>query len=418
MWARLAWLAAGAVLGAGLMFAQSLRTASVEPVPENISLEASFAELSSAITGAGSFVQQHTWYGSPIEQAEAYRHILRTLVTAIELHGLADSDFPFFYEIDPFSKGGMDNTDQRYLMAMLDGAAQYRVWGSRGSSRRLDLSLYPGMDAMASSIATLTTESLELDADGNFEVIIGGAPQPGNWMPGHSGPMRLLVRQIHADWNAEQPGNLHIDRIDGGRPDYPALQRGKMAKQLRAATDAFAADLRRSRFAALMPVNTLTPPRDTGTEGGLRGRWMVGGHFDLAADEALLITAAPTEAAYQGVQFGNHWWASLDYANRQSSLTFDQSRVSSDGRLYYVVSAADPGTANWLDTEGYTRGVMLLRYDGLHRSLSAEEAPRAQVIKLLQLRDYLPEDEPRISAEQRAAVIAARRAHVQRRFGF
>jgi hypothetical protein len=277
---------------------------------------------------------------------------------------------------------------------------------------------------MASSIATLATESLELDADGNFEVIIGGRPQPGNWMPAHSGPMRLLVRQIHADWNAEEPGNLHIDRIDGGRPDYPALQRDKMAKQLRAATDAFAADLRRwpelsrSRFAALMPVNTLTSPRDTGTEGGLRGRWMVGGHFELGDDEALLITAMPTEAAYQGIQLGNHWWASLDYANRQSSLSLDQSRISSDGRLYYVVSAADPGIANWLDTEGYTRGVMLMRYDGLHRSLRAEEAPRAQVIKLAQLPIYLPEDEPRVSAEQRAAVIAARRSHVQRRFGF
>ncbi|MFK8022170.1 MAG: hypothetical protein AB8B86_20605 [Pseudomonadales bacterium] len=417
-------LVIGIAIGAAVMFAKDFQTESAQQISKNLALEESFDAFSNAVSDAGVFVQQHQWYESSLEQAEAYRHIMRALISALEIKALGDPDFPFFHELNTFAKSGMDNSDQRYLITMLNGAAEYRISGHRGNSKRLDFTLYKAGSPMASSFATLTTEQLHTDGNGHFEVFIGGEPRAQNWIPNDAGAPRLLIRQIHSDWENESPGQLSIDRIDEERPLYPSMSPEKMAAKLRNATDWFAADVRRwpelsrTRFSMLMPANTLTPPQDTGKEGGLSGRWMVGGHFQLEDDEALLITAAPTDAAYQGIQIGHHWWESFDYANRQSSLTADQAQLSSDGKLYFVVSAKDPAVANWLDNEGFNRGVVLMRYDGMSGALADEQKPQAKRVKIDELSKYLPQDEPQINAEQRAAAIAIRRAHVQRRFGY
>ena len=68
---------------------------------------------------------------------------------------------------------------------------------------------------------------------------------------------------------------------------------------------------------------------------------------------------------------------------------------------------------------GHRRGVILLRFDGTGRTTFPEqEHPRTQVMKLVDLRAHLPASTPVVSPETRSAAIAARRRHVQRRFGF
>jgi len=237
--------------------------------------------------------------------------------------------------------------------------------------------------------------------------------------------LRLLVRQVHSDWGDELPGEVHVDRIDENRPAYPELDREEMAARLVEAANLLALNVRRwpefsrTRIESLTPANALTSPRKVGHTGGLTGRLMVAGHFDLAPDEALLIKAWPTEATYQGIQLGHHWWESLDYANRQSSLTAEQAKPSSDGAFYFVISERDPGVANWLDTEGFHRGVIMMRFDGIPGEVIDEEKePTAILVNLDELAEHLPEGEAEISAKQREEQVALRRRHVQRRFGF
>ncbi len=417
------WFVGGALVALGVSFGFGLRQAEIPQAPVSASLEASLDTLAETIREAGVFVRGHMWYGSEREQAEAHLHVVRALISGLEGHATMDLDFPHFYEIGPRNKVGMDNADQRYLSALLRGEGTYRVWGTRGTSRRLDFTLY-GEDALAPSIATLETDALEVDEDGRVEVVIGGTEREGNWLPSRPGVVRLLIRQIHADWDAERPGDLHIDRIDEGRPAAPALTPEIMAARLDATSRYVAETVRRwpemsrTRFHALLPANSLTPPRDTGAEGGLSGRLMVGGHFLLAPDEALIVTTWPSEAAYQGIQLGQHWWESLDYANRQTSLTTDQARRSSDGAYHFVIAGRDPGVPNWLDTDGFERGVILLRYDGLPvAELPDAEHPSARLVAFDEIATHLPPDEPRVSPAERAAAIAKRRRHVQQRFG-
>jgi hypothetical protein len=278
---------------------------------------------------------------------------------------------------------------------------------------------------MSSMVDTVSTDDLEVAPDGSFELWIGGQPREGNWLRAEPGLQRLLVGQIHSDWAAELPGEVHIDRIDSDRLSYPPFSAEIMADRLTAATNFFAEEVRlwpelsRTWIAGLVPANTLLAPRDTGSEGGLAGRLMSGGHYELEGDEALILTSWPTSAKYQGIQLGHHWWESLDYANRQTSLTADQAHLSSDGAYHFVVSATDPAVPNWLDTEGFSRGIILMRYDGLETAeIHEAQHPTATLVKLSDLRASLPVDEPTVSPQERANQLAVRRRHVQRRENF
>src|SRR5260221_9664002 len=89
-------------------------------------------------------------------------------------------------------------------------------------------------------------------------------------------------------------------------------------------------------FYLKLPVNTLTEPRPT--PGGLTTQFSSVGHYDLADDQAMIITvpaAAKEVAPYQGIQLGSMWYISLDYINHQTSLTADQARTDQDGMLRF-----------------------------------------------------------------------------------
>ena len=133
----------------------------------------------------------------------------------------------------------------------------------------------------------------------------------------------------------------------------------------------------------------------------------------------MIVTTWPAGGNYQGIQLADLWFSSLEYANRQTSLTTEQATLDADGAYRFVVCGTDPGVPNWLDSTGRRRGVLLLRYDGTGRTtFPIEEHPRAAVVPLAVLRDHLPATTPSVAAPARAAALAARRRHVQRRFGF
>ena len=142
------------------------------------------------------------------------------------------------------------------------------------------------------------------------------------------------------------------------------------------------------------------------------------GTFDLADDEALVVRTWPSNGNYQGIQLGDLWFSSLEYANRQTSLSGDQAIASNDGTYWYVVSAHDPGVANWLDTTGRRRGFILIRYDGTDASpFDDARQPSCQVVPHQLLRSVLPPETQTVTPVERAAALASRRRHVQRRYG-
>src|SRR2546430_16971409 len=86
------------------------------------------------------------------------------------------------------------------------------------------------------------------------------------------------------------------------------------------------------------PPNELSAPLDSGPQGGVPGRWMIQGTFELGDDEALIVKTWPASGNYQGIQLLDLWLESPEYANRQTSLTGDQAQLSEHGCNHFVIS--------------------------------------------------------------------------------
>jgi len=166
-----------------------------------------------------------------------------------------------------------------------------------------------------------------------------------------------------------------------------------------------------------LPVNTLTEPRPT--PGGLATQFSSAGHYELADDQAMIVTvpdAGKAVAPYQGIQLGSMWYISLDYINHQTSLTADQARADPDGRLRFVISERNPGVANWLECTGHRRGYVQIRWQRLTRDLGPADGPQVEVVRFAGLARALPyHAQARVTPKEYAERIAARQAAVAAR---
>jgi hypothetical protein len=227
---------------------------------------------------------------------------------------------------------------------------------------------------------------------------------------------------VYSDWAHERRGTLRIQRADKIGLAPPAPDAALLAKRYEVAGKLLLSRLRTflafpEWFYLKEPVNTLTSPRRT--PGGLATQFSSVGHFDLSADQAMIVTvpaASKDVAPYQGIQLGSMWYISLDYINHQTSLTADQARTDEDGKLRFVISEQNPGVANWLELTGRTRGYVQIRWQRLTRDLTAVDGPDAEVVPLRSLPDRLPHfHQASITLAQYKERIAARQAAVANR---
>jgi hypothetical protein len=139
------------------------------------------------------------------------------------------------------------------------------------------------------------------------------------------------------------------------------------------------------------------------------------GRFELNDGEAFVVDVSDGGAEYFTVPLSNIWGTTLDIVDRTGSLNKAQSVPNEDGTYTYVISSIDPGVANWIDTDGLSEGILTLRMaefgaDGPKKDLGA----RGRVVKLDDLETQVPSLR-RVSASERAAELADRRAAYLRR---
>jgi len=388
--------------------------------PTESDLEAGFASFLEALARSEQALRESPSFASDAERAGAYQHLARSVKAAIESEVLQDPDFPYFRIIDFWARQGGDNPDQRYAFTPVRGGEAYRVWGRLGSARRIELQLYAGQPwaGTGRSAGYLAFEDIAIAPDGSFSIRVGGEASDDSWLANPPDATELFARQIYDEWNAADPGEIYIDRVGWEGARKPLADAAQVAEQLRAA----AAELERSattwpvfvqrRYVGAGPANTISGLIDTYALGGVKGRWMAGGSFDLPPGKVLLIETWPTTAAYQAIQLTDLWFASLEYANQVSSLTTTQSIEAPNGAYYSVIARDDPGYANWLDTGGLARGVFLLRYDGVSGDVPKAQHPSAKLVDASALPDLIP-GFAHVTEAEREATRAARRRHVQ-----
>jgi len=164
---------------------------------------------------------------APRDRAEGFQYLLRFLASGIALcveH--ADADHPSFVRMVDFDRRwGLDCPDCLYLYATVRGDAVYRVSGRRGSANHLDLQVNWGHFANGSiaewgTTASLAKDDLACDAEGRFELLLGGEPRARNWLPLAPNAEFVLLRQYFDDWEREEPGDFAIERV-GAPPSVP-----------------------------------------------------------------------------------------------------------------------------------------------------------------------------------------------------
>jgi hypothetical protein len=253
---------------------------------------------------------------------------------------------------------------------------------------------------------------LELDADGNFEFFVGGEPRERQWWPLHPGALGLISREFFDDWPAAQRSRLRIECLDG---EVMAPRREQRAALVAAEFD-FVSEwvlegavrfwARRSERLAEIALNQFQSELAR-TETKLPV--VTSGFWHLGPDEALVIELTDPEADFWAFQLASSLWHTLDYANRITSLNQAQVQRDDDGKFRIVLAHRDPGVANWLDTTGLERGVLILRFCGA----KAAKVPTTRVVKSDDVAAALP-GVPPFGADERRAQIIERREGVAR----
>lgn len=153
------------------------------------------------------------------------------------------------------------------------------------------------------------------------------------------------------------------------------------------------------------PANTMSDFTNEGVQGGFPGQALSAGNFDLQPDQALIVKVPDIEAGYQGIQLMNVYGATLPGTLAQTTLDNAQAFHDPDGFTYYVVSADNPGVANWLDTGGLDSGEILARYQNTPGDTNAAIGlpVTTEVVPVDDVKQYLPADTPTVTPAQYAA---------------
>ncbi|NQZ96773.1 MAG: DUF1214 domain-containing protein [Myxococcales bacterium] len=372
--------------------------------------------LLAELSRAGDFVNAKEAPANDRDRAEGWRHLASLLKSGIGEMNPHDPDRPRFHWNDGTGKWGLDCADALYAQAPVRAGAVYRVTGTRGSVHFMGFQLIGRMAAMAD----LDADTLSLDANGGFELIVGGDERPGNWMALPEGASALIVRQFFYDWDTEVPASFEIERIDDGeRRSPPPVPPGAVPRQLEA-LGRFVHDNTEwwARISHEKRAQVNTFPDDGGglgsvNSGSQKYQAFGIGYFQLADDEALLVEVTPPKAKYWSLHLGNYWMESMDFVNYQSSLNGHQAVLDADGVFRAVVSRADPGVPNWLDTSGLREGSMIYRWN----QADGSPTPQARVVKLADLRSILPAETGSVTKSERAAAMERRQEHARRRYG-
>ena len=345
---------------------------------------------------------------NPVDRIESFHYLL--LMTAYSVEAAIMNHDPLepmwcapsqFHLLD----WGAASPDGVYRRAMIRDDHSYRVWGHLGNAS------YFSMDFRQSNpMVTIVPDDLELDANGDFEIFIGGEPRDRQWWALNPGTSGLTTREFFDDWIAAERSRLRIECLDGQvmapRPEHNAA---RVAAEFDVVSDwILEGSVRFWIERSLALEETLTnrfAPELGRTETKLPV--VTQGIWNLAPDEALIIELRDPDAEFWAFQLASSLWHTLDYANRITSLNQVQTERDHDGTFRIVLAHTDPGVANWLDTTGLERGILILRFGGA----KAAQAPTTKLVKVADVVSELPGATP-FGPDERRAQITERREGV------
>lgn len=324
----------------------------------------------------------------PFTRAEGYRYLTRVLRSAFDIFTEhADPEFPVLYRpCDEVVKYGGDDPDKYLQKCALSGAFEYRIRGTRGTVQAVSFLTQGsnfGQGGTMLPTGFLDTDTLEVGSDGRFEIAVSTKPQAGNWLPMTDDTQALLIRQTFGDRAKEEIAELEIECL--GRRETPdPLDPEQFVRGLGAAVGFLEGTVNlfcdwSERYQATPNELPREDPEVTRRVGGDPAIAYFNSYWSLREDEALVVELDRVPACRAwSFQVCNYWMESLDYRYHRTNVNKDTARVEPDGSVRIVLSARDPGLANWITTAGHAVGTMLFRLTGAEEIIQ----PRTRVVKV------------------------------------
>jgi hypothetical protein len=316
----------------------------------------------------------------------------------------------------PGSRWGIDNPDSVYRVIPISGEERYEIRGRVGEHRMTE-NYFTLWDANMGTVNVLNGRTMQVDSDGSYTITVDA--EPANGRPNHvqtsAEAHEFYIRDVLLDWGRDDPNHIEVQRL-GSSAAAPARTLDEQAQATAAMMEYFANFTGKlSHGVYKMPANHFNLAWSADKIGAMRNQVYVMGRFDLAPDEAFVVDLNDGGAEYFTVPLSNVWGTTLDICDRTGSLNKAQSVPNDDGTYTYVIAPADPGVANWIDSDGLREGILTLRMAEFGATGPREDlGARGRVVKLDQLDAEVPTLR-RVTAAERAVELADRRKAYLRR---
>ena len=333
--------------------------------------------------------------------AGSHRALMHILEAGLVGYFEQDARTPNFRRIvTPSRKLTGDNSDAIYFDAPLDSRYAYLVRGEMNGAVYFSMTIEEGAQDGHLSKATcgvINDTEIDVDAEGNFTVYLGGESRERNWLPLPENASRVTTRHyfenaVPAAMDPLLEPTMRIECLSD--TDLPSPSND----------ESVSAGIR--RVCNMIRTRTLEMPQLAGPDTpefvsitpnvfpvpqlpGKFGLAAADAHYSMAPfligpDEALVITGRWPECRFGNVCLWNRFQQTFDYVSRNVSLNRTQMVSDEDGRFEMIIAHEDPGLPNWLDSEGNPFGLVFWRFFLVEGSV---ETPQATVVKLAELRN-------------------------------
>ncbi|MGB8405468.1 MAG: DUF1214 domain-containing protein, partial [Mycobacterium sp.] len=347
-----------------------------------------------------------------------------------------------------------DNPDTIYRMMAVNSTSSYVINGKfTPGETPADTSFSVLTGLGGTTAAVLDASDMTINPDGSFTITVSSkaaAPGQTNHLQIPTDATLIVARNTLSDWNTQEPMSLSIQRVGGPKDSLFAQIGGFDIPKLGSAV---AGNQFLTNLVSLIPPLPSMPPILQGLETAvvmalglvMEPQYMAvatnngqkaanyftdptsnatflatqrqsAGYFQLKNDQALVLTINPGNAAYFVVPVTNDWTITNNYWDQQTSLNNSQAIANPDGTYTIVVSPTDPGVANWVSTGGLNQGTISIRFQGIDTSQTDNPTVSSQVVSINDLSGVLPPGTTYVTAAERLAAIAQRKAGYDNRY--
>jgi hypothetical protein len=310
---------------------------------------------------------------------------------------------------DLVGRYGGPNADNSYRCVRLDPSLRYRITGHMHGCEDWLLALRTAfMHQRGTTLADITASEIGIERGEPFEVLLGGE----DGFPIPEGVTMATVREYYLDWAIDEPATFTIECLDAPALSTPLTDDG-LAERFRDAREAI--DHSVVFWNQYMEDGRASGPTNAflGSHQGAKGLDLAQYlhlYWDLEPGQTLLIESDVPAARYWSFQlYPMGTFEHLDLHDRITSLNHTQIELGEDERVRVAVGGEDPGWANWLDSGGRARGMVIFRWFWPTDSDASAPSPDTQIVASDSLSGP-------VSPEERRATMDGRRQHLTWRF--